>query len=83
MHREWTQAHSVSLPNEIQMVSVKTKMLTMPPSLLKKEESSRADCFVNLDFLLPRPCLEEITSKSVARDVFHFIKEQQRKSEGE
>ncbi|XP_049628944.1 mitogen-activated protein kinase kinase kinase 19 isoform X5 [Suncus etruscus] len=81
VHREWTQAHSVSLPNEIKMVSVKTKMLTMPPSLLKKEESSRADCFVNLDFLLPRPCLEQITSKSVARDVFHFIKGQQRKSE--
>lgn len=38
---------------------------------------------MNLGFLLPRSCLELNISKSVTReDASHFLKEQQRKSEG-
>ncbi|XP_012789957.1 mitogen-activated protein kinase kinase kinase 19 isoform X4 [Sorex araneus] len=82
VHREWKRVHSVTLANERKMVNFGTKMLTMPPSFLKKEESSRDDCHVNSDFLLPKPCLEPTISKSVAKeDVFHFLKGQQRKSE--
>ncbi|EHA98291.1 SPS1/STE20-related protein kinase YSK4 [Heterocephalus glaber] len=82
VHQEWTQAHSVSLPNEIEMVDFRTKMLTMRPLLLKKEESSKKLCDVDMGFLLPRICLEPCISKSVAREEApHFLKGQQRKSE--
>lgn len=82
-HQEWAQAHAVSHPNEIEMVELRTNTLTMRPLLLQKEESSRELCDVNLGFLLPRSCLEPNISKSVTReDAPHFLKEQQRKSEG-
>ncbi|XP_058404848.1 mitogen-activated protein kinase kinase kinase 19 isoform X3 [Diceros bicornis minor] len=82
VHQEWARAHSVSLPNEIEMVDLRTKTLTTRPLILKKEESSKELCDVNSGFLLPRPCLEPNISKSVAReDVPLFLKGQQRKSE--
>ncbi|XP_017743899.1 PREDICTED: mitogen-activated protein kinase kinase kinase 19 isoform X5 [Rhinopithecus bieti] len=82
-HQEWAQAHAVSHPNKIEMVELRTNTLTMRPLLLQKEESSRELCDVNLGFLLPRSCLEPNISKSVTReDAPHFLKEQQRKSEG-
>uniref|UniRef100_A0A8C0C5U9 Mitogen-activated protein kinase kinase kinase 19 n=1 Tax=Balaenoptera musculus TaxID=9771 RepID=A0A8C0C5U9_BALMU len=83
VHQEWVPAHSVSLPNEIEMVGSRTKMVTRQPLLLKKEEHYQELCNVNLGFLLPRPCLKPNISKSVAReDVPHFLKGQPRKSEG-
>ncbi|XP_007956135.1 mitogen-activated protein kinase kinase kinase 19 [Orycteropus afer afer] len=83
VHQEWTTAHSVSLPNEIEMVDLRTKTLAMQPFLLEKEESSKELSDVNLDFLLPRPCLEPNISKFVtSEDAAHFLKRQQRKSEG-
>ncbi|KAJ8775990.1 hypothetical protein J1605_015924 [Eschrichtius robustus] len=82
VHQEWVPAHSVSLPNEIEMVGSRTKMVTRQPLLLKKEEHYQELCNVNLGFLLPRPCLKPNISKSVAReDVPHFLKGQPRKSE--
>ncbi|XP_072613716.1 mitogen-activated protein kinase kinase kinase 19 isoform X2 [Vulpes vulpes] len=82
VHGEWARAHSVSLPNEIEMVDFQTKMLTMGPLLLKKQGSSKELCDENVGFLLPRPCLEPNIFTSVAReDVPHFLKGQQRKSE--
>lgn len=82
VHGEWARAHSVSLPNEIEMVDFQTKMLTMGPLLLKKEGSSKELCDENVGFLLSRPCLEPNIFTSVAReDVPHFLKGQQRKSE--
>ncbi|XP_053452650.1 mitogen-activated protein kinase kinase kinase 19 [Nycticebus coucang] len=81
MHLEWVPAHSVSPPNEIEMVDLRTKTLATQPLLLKKEESSKELLDVNLGFLTPRPCLEPNISKSVTReDVPHFLKGQQRKS---
>ncbi|XP_060991508.1 mitogen-activated protein kinase kinase kinase 19 isoform X4 [Dama dama] len=81
-HQEWTPAHSVSLPKDIEMVSFRTKMVTTEPLLAKKEEHSQELCNTDLGFLLPRPYLETIISKSVAReDVPHFLKGQPRKSE--
>ncbi|XP_005390813.1 PREDICTED: mitogen-activated protein kinase kinase kinase 19 isoform X2 [Chinchilla lanigera] len=82
MQQECTQVHSLSLPNEVEMVDFRTKMLTMRPLLLKKEESSKELCDVDLGFLLPRPCLEPSISKSVTREeVPYCLKGQQRKSE--
>ncbi|XP_012581518.1 PREDICTED: mitogen-activated protein kinase kinase kinase 19 isoform X5 [Condylura cristata] len=82
VHQEWAQAHSVSAPNDIEMVDFRTKTLTTGSLLQKREESSKELCDMNLGFLLPRPCLEPNISKSVAREgVPHFLKEQQRKSE--
>uniref|UniRef100_A0A8C0NYY8 Mitogen-activated protein kinase kinase kinase 19 n=1 Tax=Canis lupus familiaris TaxID=9615 RepID=A0A8C0NYY8_CANLF len=82
VHGEWARPHSVSLPNEIEMVDFQTKMLTMGPLLLKKEGSSKELCDENVGFLLSRPCLEPNIFTSVAReDVPHFLKGQQRKSE--
>ncbi|XP_013823871.2 PREDICTED: mitogen-activated protein kinase kinase kinase 19 isoform X5 [Capra hircus] len=82
-HQEWTPAHSVSLPKNIEMVGFRTKAVTTEPLLAKKEEHSQELFNTNLGFLLPRPYLETITSKSVAReDVPHFLKGQPRKSEG-
>ncbi|XP_006921094.1 mitogen-activated protein kinase kinase kinase 19 isoform X5 [Pteropus alecto] len=81
VHQEWAQAHSVSLPNETEMMDFKTKMSTTQ-TLLLKEKSSKELCDENLGILLPRPCLEPNISKSVAREnVSHFPKGQQRKSE--
>uniref|UniRef100_A0A5F5Q371 Mitogen-activated protein kinase kinase kinase 19 n=1 Tax=Equus caballus TaxID=9796 RepID=A0A5F5Q371_HORSE len=81
-HGEWARAHSVSLPNELEMVDLRTKTLTTRPLLLKKQESSKELRDVNSGFLWPRPCLEPNISKSIAReDVSHFLKGQQRKSE--
>uniref|UniRef100_A0AAA9T3A9 Mitogen-activated protein kinase kinase kinase 19 n=1 Tax=Bos taurus TaxID=9913 RepID=A0AAA9T3A9_BOVIN len=80
-HQEWTPAHSVSLPKNIEMVGFRTKMVTTEPLLAKKEERSQELFNMNLGFLLPRPHLETIISKSVARDVPHFLKGQPRKSE--
>ncbi|XP_039730452.1 mitogen-activated protein kinase kinase kinase 19 [Pteropus medius] len=81
VHQEWAQAHSVSLPNETEMMDFKTKTSTTQ-TLLLKEKSSKELCDENLGILLPRPCLEPNISKSVAReDVSHFPKGQQRKSE--
>ncbi|XP_011352805.1 mitogen-activated protein kinase kinase kinase 19 isoform X4 [Pteropus vampyrus] len=81
VHQKWAQAHSVSLPNETEMMDFKTKMPTTQPLLLK-EKSSKELYDENLGILLPRPCLEPNISKSVAReDVSHFPKGQQRKSE--
>nr|XP_005899548.1 PREDICTED: mitogen-activated protein kinase kinase kinase 19 isoform X5 [Bos mutus] len=80
-HQEWTQAHSVSFPKNIEMVGFRTKMVTTEPLLAKKEERSQELFNTNLGFLLPRPHLETIISKSVARDVPHFLKGQPRKSE--
>ncbi|XP_010851952.1 PREDICTED: mitogen-activated protein kinase kinase kinase 19 isoform X4 [Bison bison bison] len=80
-HQEWTPAHSVSLPKNIEMVGFRTKMVTTEPLLAKKEERSQELFNTNLGFLLPRPHLETIISKSVARDVPHFLKGQPRKSE--
>ena len=66
------------------MVGFRTKTVTTEPLLAKKEEHSQELCNMNLGFLLPRPYLETIISKSVAReDVPHFLKGQPRKSEGE
>ena len=65
------------------MVGFRTKMVTTEPLLAKKEERSQELFNTNLGFLLPRPHLETIISKSVARDVPHFLKGQPRKSEGE
>ncbi|XP_047401574.1 mitogen-activated protein kinase kinase kinase 19 isoform X2 [Sciurus carolinensis] len=82
VHQEWAKANSVSLPNEIEMVDLRTKMLTMEPLLPKKEESSKDLCDVNLDFLLPRPCLEPDISKTITKkEASHFLKGQQRKLE--
>ncbi|XP_063115053.1 mitogen-activated protein kinase kinase kinase 19 isoform X1 [Cavia porcellus] len=82
VHQEWTQAHSISLPNEIEMMDFRTKVLTTRPLLLKKEASSKELCDVDFGFLLPKSCLEPSTSKSVTREeVPQFLKEQQRKSE--
>ncbi|XP_057602733.1 mitogen-activated protein kinase kinase kinase 19 [Hippopotamus amphibius kiboko] len=82
VHQEWTPAHSVSLPNEIEMVGSRTKMVTMQALLLKKEEQSQELCNASFGFLLPRHCLEPNISKSVGReDVPHFLKGQLRKSE--
>ncbi|XP_008581833.1 PREDICTED: mitogen-activated protein kinase kinase kinase 19 [Galeopterus variegatus] len=82
VHQEWAQAHSASPPNEIEMMDLKTKTLTVQPLLLKKEENSKELCDLNLGFLLPRPCLEPNISKSVIReDASHFLNGQQRKSE--
>ncbi|KAI4574940.1 hypothetical protein MJT46_004219 [Ovis ammon polii x Ovis aries] len=82
-HQEWTPAHSVSLPKNIEMVGFRTKAVTTEPLLAKKEERSQELFNTNLGFLLPRPYLETITSKSVAReDVPHFLKGRPRKSEG-
>ncbi|XP_005315906.2 mitogen-activated protein kinase kinase kinase 19 [Ictidomys tridecemlineatus] len=82
VHQEWAQANSVSLPNEIEMVDLRTKMLTMESLLPKKEESSKDLCDVNLDFLLPRRCLEPDISKTITREEApHFLKGQQRKLE--
>ncbi|XP_054555656.1 mitogen-activated protein kinase kinase kinase 19 isoform X4 [Talpa occidentalis] len=81
VHQEWTQAHSVPVPNEIEMVDFRTKVLTTDPLLLKKEERSRELCDMNLGFLLPRPCLEPNISKSAAREDVPLLKGQQRKSE--
>uniref|UniRef100_A0A8C6FWW3 Mitogen-activated protein kinase kinase kinase 19 n=1 Tax=Moschus moschiferus TaxID=68415 RepID=A0A8C6FWW3_MOSMO len=81
-HQGWTSAHSVSLPKNIEMVGFRTKTLTTEPLLAKKEECSQQLCSSNLGILLPRPYLETIISKSVAReDVPHFLKRQPRKSE--
>ncbi|XP_055428720.1 mitogen-activated protein kinase kinase kinase 19 isoform X4 [Bubalus kerabau] len=81
-HQEWTPAHSVSLPKNIEMVGFRTKMVTTEPLLAKKEEHSQELFNMNLGFSLPRPHLETIISKSVAReDVPHFLKGQPRKSE--
>ncbi|XP_043750412.1 mitogen-activated protein kinase kinase kinase 19 isoform X5 [Cervus elaphus] len=81
-HQEWTPAHSVSLPKNIEMVGFRTKTVTTEPLLAKKEEHSQELCNTDLGFLLPRPYLETIISKSVAReDVPHFLKGQPRKSE--
>uniref|UniRef100_A0A8B9W1U9 Mitogen-activated protein kinase kinase kinase 19 n=1 Tax=Bos mutus grunniens TaxID=30521 RepID=A0A8B9W1U9_BOSMU len=80
-HQEWTPAHSVSFPKNIEMVGFRTKMVTTEPLLAKKEERSQELFNTNLGFLLPRPHLETIISKSVARDVPHFLKGQPRKSE--
>jgi mitogen-activated protein kinase kinase kinase 19 len=75
--------HSVSLPNEIEMVDLRKKTLTTQTFLLKKEGSSKQLCNVNLGLLLPRPCLEPSISKSVTKEEApHFLKGQQRKSEG-
>ncbi|KAM9663476.1 mitogen-activated protein kinase kinase kinase 19 [Trichechus inunguis] len=80
--QEWAKAHFASLPNETEMVDLRTKMPAMQPFLLEKEESSKELCNVNLDFLFPRACLEPNISKSVTReDAPHFLKGQQRKSE--
>ena len=66
------------------MVGFRTKMVTTEPLLAKKEEHSQELFNMNLGFSLPRPHLETIISKSVAReDVPHFLKGQPRKSEGE
>ncbi|KAM6174683.1 LOW QUALITY PROTEIN: mitogen-activated protein kinase kinase kinase 19 [Erethizon dorsatum] len=82
VHQEWTEAHSVSLPNETEMVDFRTKMLTLRPLLLKKEESSKELCDVDLGFSLPRTCLEPSISKFMTRkEAPHFLKGQQRKSE--
>ncbi|XP_026244988.2 mitogen-activated protein kinase kinase kinase 19 isoform X4 [Urocitellus parryii] len=82
VHQEWAQANSVSLPNEIEMVDLRTKMLTMESLLPKKEESSKDLCDVNLDFLLPRRCLEPDISKTITKErAPHFLKGQQRKLE--
>lgn len=82
VHGEWARAHAVSLPND--MVDFPNKTLTMGPLLLKKEEGSKELCDENVGLLLPRPCLEPNVSMSVVReDVPHFLKGQQRKSEGE
>ncbi|XP_062932038.1 mitogen-activated protein kinase kinase kinase 19 isoform X5 [Cynocephalus volans] len=82
VHQEWAQAHSASCPNEIEMMDLKTKTLTVQPLLLKKEENSKELSDMNLGFLLPRPCLEPHISKSVTReDAPHFLNGQQRKSE--
>ncbi|XDB47783.1 hypothetical protein AB1E18_001373 [Capra hircus] len=82
-HQEWTPVHSVSLPKNIELVGFRTKAVTTEPLLAKKEERSQELFNTNLGFLLPRPYLETITSKSVAReDVPHFLKGQPRKSEG-
>lgn len=82
VHGEWARAHAVSLPNE--MVDFPTKTLTMGPLLLKNEESSKELCDEHVGLVLPRPCLEPNVSMSVVReDVPHFLKGQQRKSEGE
>ncbi|XP_043343878.1 mitogen-activated protein kinase kinase kinase 19 isoform X4 [Cervus canadensis] len=81
-HQEWTPAHSVSLPKNIEMVGFRTKTVTTEPLLAKKEEHSQELCNTDFGFLLPRPYLETIISKSVAReDVPHFLKGQPRKSE--
>ncbi|XP_049745181.1 mitogen-activated protein kinase kinase kinase 19 isoform X5 [Elephas maximus indicus] len=81
-NQKWTRAQSASLPNEIEMADLRTQTLAMQPFLREKEESSKEVCDVNLDFLLPRACLEPSSSKSVTReDVLHFLKGQQRKSE--
>uniref|UniRef100_G3T125 Mitogen-activated protein kinase kinase kinase 19 n=1 Tax=Loxodonta africana TaxID=9785 RepID=G3T125_LOXAF len=81
-HQKWTRAQSASLPNEIEMADLRTQTLAMQTFLREKEESSKEVCDVNLDFLLPRACLEPSSSKSVTReDVLHFPKGQQRKSE--
>ncbi|XP_036176715.1 mitogen-activated protein kinase kinase kinase 19 isoform X4 [Myotis myotis] len=79
-HQEWAQAPSVPLPNEIEMMDFRTKMPNTQPLLLETEESPKELCDENLA-LLPRPCLEPHVSKSVARDVPHPLKGQQRKSE--
>ncbi|XP_060034085.1 mitogen-activated protein kinase kinase kinase 19 [Erinaceus europaeus] len=82
VHQEWTGAHSVSLPNEVEMVDFKTKVLTTRPSFLRKVENSKEFCDMNLGFSLPKPCLEPKISKFVSReDVPHFLKGKQRKSE--
>ncbi|XP_065783909.1 mitogen-activated protein kinase kinase kinase 19 isoform X5 [Muntiacus reevesi] len=81
-HQEWTPAHSVSLPKNIEMVGFRTETVTTEPLLAKKEEHSQELCNADSGFLLPRPYLETIISKSVAReDVPHFLKGQPRKSE--
>ncbi|XP_012410638.1 mitogen-activated protein kinase kinase kinase 19 isoform X5 [Trichechus manatus latirostris] len=81
-HQEWAKARSASLPNETEMVDLRTKTPAVQPFLLEKEESSKELCNVNLDFLFPRACLEPNISKSVTReDAPHFLKGQQRKSE--
>nr|XP_020024005.1 mitogen-activated protein kinase kinase kinase 19 isoform X4 [Castor canadensis] len=82
VHQEWARVHSVSLPNEIEMVDLRKKTLTTQTFLLKKEGSSKQLCNVNLGLLLPRPCLEPSISKSVTKEEApHFLKGQQRKSE--
>ncbi|XP_006834664.1 PREDICTED: mitogen-activated protein kinase kinase kinase 19 [Chrysochloris asiatica] len=81
-HQEWTRAHSVSFPSEIEMVAPRTKTLGMQSFILEKEESSRELCDVDLGFVLPRSCLEPNISKSVTREEApHLIKAKQRKSE--
>ncbi|XP_058157074.1 mitogen-activated protein kinase kinase kinase 19 isoform X2 [Dasypus novemcinctus] len=81
-HQEWTRTHSASLGSETEIADLRTKTPATCPFLLKKEESSKELCDVNLGFLLPRPCLEPNLSKSVSReDAPHFPKEQRRNSE--
>ncbi|XP_004626437.1 mitogen-activated protein kinase kinase kinase 19 [Octodon degus] len=82
VHQEWTQERSVSLPNEMEIVDIRTKMLSMNPLLLEKEESSKVLCDLDLGFVLPRPCLDGSISKSVTKEEAPYFREvQQRKSE--
>ncbi|XP_037023110.2 mitogen-activated protein kinase kinase kinase 19 isoform X4 [Artibeus jamaicensis] len=82
VHQDWAQAHSVPLPNDIELVDLGTKVPTTQPSLLRKEESTKENYDENLGSLLPRAHLEPSISKSIAREeVPHFLEGQQRKSE--
>ncbi|XP_042539359.1 mitogen-activated protein kinase kinase kinase 19 [Dipodomys spectabilis] len=81
VHQEGEHTHSVPLPNEDEMADCEVKTLAMP-FVLKKQESSKELYNVNVGFLLPRPCLEPIISKSETREETPtFLKGQQRKSE--
>ncbi|XP_027624570.1 mitogen-activated protein kinase kinase kinase 19 isoform X4 [Tupaia chinensis] len=82
LNPEWARAHSVSLPKETEMMNLQTKTLTMQPLLKKKEEHVKELSNMNLDFLLPTPCLEPNISNSITREVTpHFLNGQERKSE--
>ncbi|XP_006880802.1 PREDICTED: mitogen-activated protein kinase kinase kinase 19 isoform X3 [Elephantulus edwardii] len=81
-HQESPGAHAVSLPDNTEMVELTSGTLATQPVLLEKEQNSKTLCEVDVDFLRPRPCLEPSTSMSVTRrDILHFLKGQQRKSE--
>ncbi|XP_075385753.1 mitogen-activated protein kinase kinase kinase 19 isoform X5 [Tenrec ecaudatus] len=81
-HQEGTSAHSVLRPNEMKLVDLRTTMLAKQPFLMMKEERSQELCDVNLDFLVPRPCLEPSISKSITKEnASHFIRGQQRTSD--
>ncbi|ELV10216.1 SPS1/STE20-related protein kinase YSK4 [Tupaia chinensis] len=68
--------------DETEMMNLQTKTLTMQPLLKKKEEHVKELSNMNLDFLLPTPCLEPNISNSITREVTpHFLNGQERKSE--